>query len=142
MLLRTTALAAAFLLLAATGADAAKGKIQLLDADGLSHGFVTAKLGTGLVTASFSLDRLPAQVGPLEDPFEATLYKAYLNSSLDPAIEIPVGDVYPNSRGKGRLKAALKGDVSGLGLDRFVIVAYSKDGLRSFDVLTGTLVVQ
>jgi hypothetical protein len=37
------------------------------------------------------------------------------------------------------VKTLLKGNVSLLGLDRFVVVAYSKDGLSSFDVLTGAL---
>jgi hypothetical protein len=37
------------------------------------------------------------------------------------------------------VKTLLKGNVSLLGLDRFVVVAYSKDGLSSADVLTGTL---
>ena len=39
----------------------------------------------------------------------------------------------------GRHVAVGNGDLSGLGLDKLVVVAFSKDGLHSFDVLTATL---
>lgn len=117
----------------------------MLDKDGVQQGSAKVTLTKGSVKLSVTLAPLPAtietgSVDPGMEPFEATIYKAYLVSSTDPAVEIPLANVYPTALGKASAKAAFKGDVSMLGLDRVVVVAFSKDGLRSFDVLTGTLV--
>src|SRR5689334_11670131 len=116
VLLLSVALGAACALLALDDADAATPKIAMLD----------------------RLAPLPATIDTGTAQFQATIYRAYLASSVDPAVEIPLGSVYPSTKGKAAVTAALKGDVSKLGLDRVVVVAYSKDGLSSFDVLTGT----
>jgi hypothetical protein len=50
-----------------------------------------------------------------------------------------VADVWPSGSGTARVKVALKGDVSALGVDRAVVTAYSKDARDSLDVLTATL---
>jgi len=137
---RRLALTFGALVLVSAAADAGKGKIPLLDKDGIAHGVVSVKLESGAASAKFDLPPLPATVSTGTEDFEATIYKAYLVNSLDPAVEVSLGDVYPSSKSKAKLKSAIKGDLSGLGLDRFVVVAFSKDGLSSFDVLTATLV--
>lgn len=128
------------LLLAASGANAAGSGIPLLNKDAVQQGSAKVSLVKGSVGVKATLAPLPATIDTGTEQFEATLYKAYLTSSLDPALEIPLGNIYPTPLSKASLKAALKGDVSQMGLDRLVIVAFSKDGLHSFDVLTGTLV--
>ena len=127
-------------LLASGGAEAAGGKVPMLDRGGATQGTATVNLAAGSVSVKAALSPLPAVIDTGVAQFTATIYKAYLTSSTDAAVEIPLGSVYPTTKSKAAVKAALKGDVSKLGLDRVVIVAFSKDGLSSFDVLTGTLV--
>jgi hypothetical protein len=129
---------ASCLLLAANAAHAAGG-VPMLDRNAVSQGSATVSLAKGSVKVKVTLAPLPATIDTGTEQFEATFYKAYLLSSTDPAKEIPLATIYPTSLGKASVKAALKGDLSLLGLDRVVIVAFSKDGLSSFDVLTGTL---
>jgi hypothetical protein len=121
------------------GAEAAVPKIQMLDRLAVSQGTAVVNLPKGTVSVKATLAPLPATIDTGTGTFEATIYKAYLLSSTDAAIEIPIGTLYPTSKSKASVSAALKGDVSHLGFDRVVVVAYSKDGLSSFDVLTGTL---
>ena len=120
-------------------ANAASVVVPLLDRLGVEQGTVKYNLVKGSVSAKFNLAQLPAVIDTGTEQFTATIYKAYLVSSTDPAVEIPLATPYPSTLGKAAVKTLLKGNVSLLGLDRFVIVAYSKDGLSSFDVLTGTL---
>ena len=129
-------------LLAASGVYAAGSKVPMLDSSGAEQGTAKVNLPKGSVSIKATLAPLPATVDTGTAQFEATIYKAYLVSSTDAAVEIPLASVYPTSKSKATVKAALKGDLSLLGLDRVVVVAFSKDGLSSFDVLTGTLVVQ
>jgi hypothetical protein len=117
-------------------------KAPMLDRTGAEQGSAKVNLAKGSVNVKATLAPLPATIDTGTEPFQATIYKAYLLSSTDAAVEIPLASVYPTSKSKATVKAALKGDLSLLGLDRVVIVAFSKDGLSSFDVLTGTLVVQ
>ena len=131
------------LVLFSAGAQAGSTiKAPMLDGTGAEQGSAKVNLAKGSVNVKATLAPLPATVDTGTEQFEATIYKAYLLSSTDAAIEIPLANVYPTSKSKVTVKAALKGDVSLLGLDRVVIVAFSKDGLSSFDVLTGTLVVE
>ena len=132
---------AACLWLAAVPAQAGSGSgVPMLDKDGAQQGSAKVSLAKGSVKVTATLAPLPATVDTGTEQFEATIYKAYLLNSTDPAVEIPLATVYPTALGKVAMKATLKGDVSMLGLDRVVIVAFSKDGISSFDVLTGTLV--
>jgi len=117
-------------------------KAPMLDRTGAEQGSAKVNLAKGSVNVKATLAPLPATIDTDTEPFEATIYKAYLLSSTDEAVEIPLASVYPTSKSKATVKVALKGDLSLLGFDRVVIVAFSKDGLSSFDVLTGTLVVQ
>jgi hypothetical protein len=113
--------------------------VPLLDAAAGSHGTVTASLPKGTVKMKITgLPRLPA-TQPLGAGFDAYVYKAYLTSSVDPAVEVFLGDVFPNASGAAKTKVALKGDLSALGLDRVVVTAYSKDAREAFDVLTAAL---
>ena len=137
--IRTLSLLALCLVLFMSRADAAAVSVPLLDRLGVSQGSVKFDLVKGAVSAKFNLAQLPALVDTGTEQFTATIYKAYLVSSTDPAIEIPLATLYPSTLGKAAVKTLLKGNVSLMGLDRFVVVAYSKDGLFSFDVLTGTL---
>lgn len=130
---------AACLWLSASPALAAGG-VPMLDKDAVQQGTAKVTLSKGAVKVNATLAPLPATVDTGTEQFEATIYKAYLVNSLDLAMEIPVATVYPTAVGKAVVKASMKGDLTGLGLDRVVIVAFSKDGLSSFDVLTGTLV--
>jgi len=123
-------------------AYAAGTKVSMLDSGGATQGSAKVNLAKGSVNVKVALSPLPATVDTGTAQFDATIYKAYLLSSTDAAIEIPLGSVYPNSKSKAVVKGALKGDLSALGLDRVVIVAFSKDGVDSFDVLTGTIAVQ
>jgi hypothetical protein len=114
--------------------------IPLLDAGGGSHGSVSLNLGRGLVTLKItSLAPLPVDVSTGTETFTAHLYKAYLSSSADAAVEIFLGDVYPSAKQRAKRKTALGGDVSRMGFDRVTVTAFSKDGLKSFDVLTASL---
>lgn len=132
---------AASLFLAALPARAGSSSgVPMLDKDGATQGSAKVSLAKGSVKVTANLAPLPATIDTGTEQFEATIYKAYLVNSLDPAVEIPLASVYPTTLGKVALKAALKGDVTMMGLDKVVIVAFSKDGLSSFDVLTGTLV--
>jgi hypothetical protein len=141
MLIRRVLLGAvaALLCLMTTGADAAGVTVSMLDRLGVAQGSAKITLATGAVTAKVALASLPATIETGAAPFQATCYRAYLLSSTDPAVEISLGAVWPSVKNAAQVKAAFKGDVSKLGLDRLVIVAYSKDGLSSFDVLTGTI---
>ena len=138
-MIRKLTLLALCLLFLVSGADAAAVSVPLLDRLGVSQGSVKFDLVKGTVNAKFNLAQLPALADTGTEQFTATIYKAYLVSSTDPAIEIPLATLYPTTLGKAAVKTLLKGNVSLIGFDRFVVVAYSKDGLFSFDVLTGTL---
>ena len=112
--------------------------VPLVDASGGSHGSVTAALAKGVVKMKITgLPALPGQ--PPGASFTAHVYKAYLVSSADAAVEIFLADVYPNGAGAAKPKTKLGGDVSRLGLDRVVVTAYSKDARDSFDVLTASI---
>ena len=126
------------LVLAAPLAARAAG-VPLLDGAGGSHGTAAVTLAKGSVKMKITgLPQLPA-AQPLGATFTAYVYKAYLTSSADPAVEVFVGDVYPNAKGVAKAKVALKGDLSLLGLDRVTVTAYSKDAREALDVLTATL---
>jgi hypothetical protein len=138
-MIRKLTLLALCLLFFVSGTDAAPVSVPLLDRLSVSQGSVKFDLVRGMVNAKLNLAPLPAVVDTGTEQFTATFYKAYLLSSTDPALEIPLATLYPTTRGNAAVKTLLKGNVSLIGLDRFVVVAYSKDGLFSFDVLTGTL---
>lgn len=121
------------------GAEAAGGGIPMLDRLAAPHGAAVVNLLKGAVNLKVMLAPLPATIDTGVGTFSATIYKAYLASSTDATLEIPLGSLYPNTKGKAAVAAALKGDISRFGFDRVVVVAYSKDGLSSFDVLTGAL---
>jgi hypothetical protein len=123
-------------------ASAAPVTYPLLDRLGVAQGSAKVSLATGSVSMKLKLPRLPAVVDTGTVQFTATIYKAYLTSSVDPAIEIPLATVYPTAKNAAVVKAGLKGDVSQLGLDQILVVAYSKDGLSSFNVLTGAAPVK
>jgi hypothetical protein len=127
--------------MAAEGVEAAVKKVQMLDRLQASKGVAVVNLAKGSVTVKATLDPLPAVIDTGTGTFTATIYKAYLASSTDAAMEIPLGGLYPTAKKKASVKSALKGDLSSasFGFDRVVVVAYSKDGLSSFDVLTGTI---
>jgi len=113
--------------------------VPLLDGAGGAHGSAAVTLAKGSVKMKITgLPQLPA-TQPLGATFSAYVYKAYLTSSTDPAVEVFLADVYPNAKGVAKAKVALKGDLSLLGLDRVVVTAYSKDARGSFDVLTAAL---
>ena len=114
------------------------GGLPLVDSTGAAHGSAVVSLTKGTVKMKVTgLPTLPAQ--PPGAAFTAYVYKAYLTSTADAAVEIFVADVYPNASGAAKPKVKLGGDVSRLGLDRLVVTAYSKDARDSFDVLTATL---
>ena len=118
---------------------ASAGGVPLVDASGGSHGSASVNLTKGSVKMKVTgLPRLPA-TAPLGAGFDAYVYKAYLVSSADAAVEVYLADVFPSSSGTAKVKVAAKGDVSALGLDRLVVTAYSKDARGSFDVLTAAL---
>jgi len=134
-----TAMIVALSLLAGVAGTATAGGVPLGDASGGSHGSATVSLTKGSVKLKVAgLPRLPA-AAPLGAGFDAYVYKAYLVSSADPAVEVYLADVFPSSSGAAKVKVAPKGDVSALGLDRLVVTAYSKDARGSFDVLTAAL---
>ena len=125
------------LVLLGSAASWARG-VPLVDSGGAPHGSVSASLTKGSVKMKITgLPALPAQ--PPGASFTAYVYKAYLTSSTDAAVEIFLADVYPNAKSTATTKVALKGDVSRIGLDRVVVTAYSKDARDAFDVLTATL---
>jgi hypothetical protein len=114
----------------AVGLPAAAGGFALGDI-----GKAKVNLGKGsVIVKATSLPVLPAEVDTGSGTFTAYLYKAYVSASTDPAVEIFIGDLYPNGKGKAGAKLKLKGDVSQLGLDQVVVVAFSKDASQSFDV--------
>jgi hypothetical protein len=127
------------LLFFVSGAGAAPVSVPVVDRLAVSQGSLKFDLVRGSISAKFNLAPLPALVDTGTEQFTATIYKAYLVSSTDAAIEIPLATLFPTTLGKAAVKTLLKGNVSLMGLDRFVVVAYSKDGLSSFDVLTGPL---
>ncbi len=112
--------------------------LPLVDSTGAPHGAATVSLTKG--TVKMKITGLPAP--PAQPPgatFMAYVYKAYLTSTADAAVEIYLADVYPSSTGTAKPKVKLGGDLSHLGLDRLVVTAFSKDARDSFDVLTATL---
>ncbi len=112
--------------------------MPLVDSTGAPHGSATVSLSKGAVKMKITgLPALPAQ--PPGASFPAYVYKAYLVSSTDGAVEVYLADVWPTSAGSAKPRAKLGGDLSHLGLDRLVVTAYSKDARDSFDVLTATL---
>jgi hypothetical protein len=129
------------LLVGAEGVEAAVKKVSMVDRLLAPQGTAVVNLAKGTVSVKATLDPLPATIDTGSGTFQATIYKAYLESSTDAAMEIPLGSVYPTAKKKASIAASLKGDLSStdFGFDRVVIVAYSKDGLSSFDVLTGSL---
>jgi hypothetical protein len=119
-------------------ATASAAGVPLVDSAGGSHGSVSASLTKGTVKMKITgLPALPAV--PPGATLTAYVYKAYLTSSADPAVEIFVADVYPSGAGSAKPKVKLGGDVSRLGLDRLVVTAFSKDARESADVLTAVL---
>jgi hypothetical protein len=127
----------ALVLVAALPLAAAAG-VPLLDGSGGSHGSVNASLTKGTVKLKVTgLPTLPAQ--PPGATFTAYVYKAYLTSTTDAAVEIFLADVYPSAAQKASVRVALKGDVSRLGLNRVVVTAYSKDARDASDVLTAAI---
>jgi hypothetical protein len=128
------------LLLAPAGSAPGAG-IPLSDVSGNPRGSAVVSLTRGLVRLKIaSLAPLPAPVDTGSGTFTAHEYKAYIYSAADPAVEIFLGDVYPNGKQKATLKVGMRGDLSRLGLDRVVVTAYSKDAQQSFDVLAADLV--
>jgi hypothetical protein len=121
------------------GAEAGAYKAPLLDGAGMDQGAATLSLAKGVVKVKAFLEPLPASIDTGGEVFEASHYRAYLVNSTDEAVEVSLGPVYPSTKGVAKVKAAFKGDLSQLGLDRIVVVAFSKDGLHSHDVLTGTI---
>jgi hypothetical protein len=112
--------------------------VPFVDVGGANHGSVNASLTKGTVKMKISgLPALPAQ--PPGATFTAYVYKAYLTSTADAAVEVFLADVYPNGSGAAKPKVKLGGDVSRLGLNRVVVTAYSKDARESFDVLTASI---
>jgi hypothetical protein len=129
----------AFALVLGVSGAAAAGGVPLVDVGGGSHGTASVNLAKGSVKMKIAgLPQLPA-AAPLGAGFDAYVYKAYLVSSADAAVEVYLADVFPSSSGAAKVKVAPRGDVSALGLDRLVVTAYSKDARGSFDVLTATL---
>ncbi len=129
----------AFALVVGVAGAAIAGGVPLVDASGGSHGSANVNLTKGSVKMKITgLPRLPAPA-PLGAGFDAYVYKAYLVSSADAAVEVYLADVFPSSSGAAKVKVASKGDLSALGLDRLVVTAYSKDARGSFDVLTAAL---
>jgi hypothetical protein len=138
LLCRTGARALLSLALMASMASAAG--VPLLDATGASHGSAKVVLARGIVQLKIAgLARLPASVSTGTAVFTAHEYKAYLVSTADPAVEVWVGDVYPDGRTRAVRKTVLGGDLTQMGLDRLVVTAFSKDGVDSFDVLSATV---
>ena len=114
--------------------------LSLVGLGGATVGSAKINLAKGSVTIKTTgLGTLPASVDPGTGAFDAYLYKAYLTSTTDPAVEIFVGDVWPNTKGKAAVKAKLKGNLEGLGFDQVLIVAFSKDATQSADVATAAL---
>lgn len=117
---------------------ATAGGIPLVDSTGASHGSAVVSLTKGTVKMKITgLPALPAQ--PPGATLTAYVYKAYLTSTADAAVEVFVADVWPSGSGSAKPKVKLGGDVSRLGLDRLVVTAFSKDARDSADVLTATL---
>jgi hypothetical protein len=113
--------------------------VPLRDASGAAHGTAVLNLARGQVTLKITgLALLPAAVSGGGTPFTADSYKAYAFSSANPAVEIFLTDVYPNTKQRATRRIALGGDASHMGIDRVAVTAYSSDGQQSFDVLTAT----
>jgi hypothetical protein len=113
--------------------------VSLVDAGGANHGKAVMNLARGVVQLKISgLAPLPAATGAGADAFTATVYKAYLSSSADPGVEIFLTDVYPSGKQRASRRIALGGDASRMGLDRVSVTAFSSDGQKSLDVLSGS----
>jgi hypothetical protein len=113
--------------------------VPLLDASGASHGSVVLRLSRGQVQVKIAgLAPLPASVSTGTETFTAFVYKAYVFSSVDPAVEIFLTDVYPNAKQRAARRVSLGGDASRMGLDRVAVTAFSSNGQKAFDVLTAS----
>ena len=111
-------------------ASALPAGIPLVDGGGASRGVATVSLPRGVVVLKIKgLAPLPASVSTGTETFTAHVYKAYITSSADPAVEIYLGDVYPSAKQAAIRKVALKGDISAMGLNRITVTGFSKDGL-------------
>ena len=91
-------------LLAASGAHAAGAGVPMLNKDAVAQGSAKVGLAKGTVALKLTLAPLPAQIDTGTETFEATIYKAYLVSTADPAKEIPLGNIYPTALSKAALK--------------------------------------
>ena len=126
-------------LLLAVPSWAAAGAVPLVDAGGVKRGVAVMTLSRGLVQLKIAgLPPLPAATGTATDAFTATVYKAYLSSSADAGVEIFLTDLYPSTKQRAARRVALGGDASHMGLDRVSVTAFSSDGQKSLDVLTGS----
>jgi hypothetical protein len=127
-------------LAAAVPALATAAGVPLVDPSGASRGAASVNLTRGSLRLKIAgLAPLPADVNTGTETFTAHVYKAYVYASGDPAVEIFLGDVYPSARQRATRRVALGGDVSRMGLDRIVVTAFSKNGQKAFDVVTGNL---
>ncbi|HJQ85705.1 MAG TPA: hypothetical protein VKA21_16580 [Candidatus Binatia bacterium] len=113
--------------------------IPLLDASGTARGSAVLRLSKGQIQLKIAgLAPLPAAATSGSETFTAHLYKAYLFSSADPAVEIFLADVYPNAKQRASRRIALGGDVSHMAFDRIAVTAFSSDGQKTADVLTAS----
>ena len=127
------------MILSALPLSAPAAGIPLVDAAGAARGSATVSLPRGVIVLKIKgLAPLPASINTGSETFTAHVYKAYIVASADPAVEIFLGDVYPNGKQSAIRKATFKGDLSAMGLNRIAVTAFSKDGLKSFDVLAAT----
>ena len=95
------------LLLFMSVAGAAPVTVPVVDRLAVEQGSVKFDLVKGMVNAKFNLAMLPAIVDTGTEQFTATIYKAYLVSSTDPALEIPLATLYPSTLGKAAVKTLL-----------------------------------
>src|SRR5687768_12936267 len=108
-MIRRLILLALCLLFSVSGSYAAPVTVPVLDRLAVSQGSVKFDLVKGLVNAKFNLAPLPALIDTGTEQFTATIYKAYLVSSTDAAVEIPLATLYPNTLSKAVVKTLLKG---------------------------------
>ena len=125
----------AFLCLAGSPAYAAGG-VPMLDSDGAEQGSAKVNLVKGSVKRERDARAAPGgdrhgNGAVRGDDLQGVPGLDDRSRAGDPARRASIR----RTLGKVAVKAALKGDVTQLGLDRVVIVAFSKDGLNSFDVL-------
>src|SRR5688500_7670460 len=96
------------LLISVSATDAAPLSVPVVDRLAATQGSVKFDLVKGSVNAKFNLAPLPALIDTGTEQFTATIYKAYLVSSTDPAVEIPLATLYPNTLSKAAVKTLLK----------------------------------